>query len=47
MFLNSLFFPPFSSFLILGPLAKKQADDLGDNDGTEDEGIFLSPNQYA
>uniref|UniRef100_H3AM13 Carboxylesterase type B domain-containing protein n=1 Tax=Latimeria chalumnae TaxID=7897 RepID=H3AM13_LATCH len=38
MFLNSLF-PPFSPFLILGPLTKKPTDDLGDNDGAEDEDI--------
>lgn len=41
VFLNALF-PPFSPFLILGPLTKKQNDDLGDNEGTEDEGIFDS-----
>lgn len=35
-------------FLILGPLTKKQTDDLGDNEGAEDEGIFfLPPNQFA
>lgn len=40
LFLYSLF-PPSSPFLILGPLTKKQNDDLGDNDGAEDEGIFF------
>ncbi|MGH0125358.1 UNVERIFIED_CONTAM: hypothetical protein FKN15_023499, partial [Acipenser sinensis] len=38
LFLNTLF-PPSSPFLILGPLTKKQNDDLGDNDGAEDEDI--------
>lgn len=42
-----VFFPPFSPFSILGPLTKKQTDDLGDNDGAEDEGIFLPPNWFA
>lgn len=37
----SFFFPSISSFSILGPLTKKQTDDLGDNDGAEDEGIFF------
>lgn len=37
----SFFFPPsISPFSILGPLSKKQTDDLGDNDGAEDEGIL-------
>lgn len=35
------FFPSISPFSILGPLTKKQTDDLGDNDGAEDEGIFF------
>lgn len=37
----SFFFPSISPFSILGPLTKKQTDDLGDNDGAEDEGIFF------
>lgn len=32
---------PSFPFLILGPLSKKQNDDLADNDGAEDEGIFF------
>lgn len=36
-FLSATSFP----FLILGPLSKKQNDDLADNDGAEDEGIFF------
>lgn len=35
------FFSSISPFSILGPLTKKQTDDLGDNDGAEDEGIFF------
>lgn len=41
--MSFFFFPSISPFSILGPLTKKQTDDLGDNDGAEDEGIFLHP----